>query len=73
MKPGQLDVIGTTLHYIPTNRFTDEFKKVQESDEVRAMADYYTKNAKNIVEPNKQDILNAAKNYAVCRQLLIRA
>ncbi|MBA7481446.1 hypothetical protein ES707_16918 [subsurface metagenome] len=66
----KLDVIGTTLHYIPTKRFLDEFKKVQDSDEARAMAEYYTKNAKKIVEPTKKDILTAAKNYFVCRRLM---
>ena len=66
----KLNVIGTTLHYIPSKRFLDEFKKVQDSDEVRAMADYYTKNAKKIVEPTKKDILTAAKNYFVCRRLM---
>ena len=65
-----LDVIGTTLHYIPGKRFLDEFKKVQLTDEVRAMADYYTRNAKKIVEPKKQDILDAAKNYVVCRRIM---
>ncbi len=66
----KLDVIGTTLHYIPSQRFLEELKKVQESDEVKAMADYYRKNAKKIVEPKKKDILNAAKNYVVCRRLM---
>jgi L-fucose isomerase-like protein len=66
----KLNVIGTTLHYIPTKRFLDEFKKVQDSDEVRAMADYYARNAKKIVEPTKKDILTAAKNYFVCRRLM---
>ena len=66
----KLDVIGTTLHYIPTKRFLEEFKKVQDSDEVRSMADYYTKNAKKIVEPTKKDIFAAAKNYFVCRRLM---
>jgi hypothetical protein len=65
-----LDVIGTTLHYIPNKRFLDELKKVDETDEVRAIADYYTKEAKKIVEPNKQDIFIAAKNYIVCRRLI---
>ncbi len=65
-----LDVIGTTLHYIPGKRFLDEFKKVQLTDEVRAMTDYYARNAKKIVEPKKQDILDAAKNYVVCRRLM---
>jgi len=66
----KLDVIGTTLHYIPTKHFLDELKKVETTDEVRAMANYYEKNAKKIVEPKKQDILNAAKNYIVCRRLM---
>ncbi len=66
----KLDVIGTTLHYLPSRRFLEESKKVQESDEMRAMADYYTKNAKKIVEPTKKDILAAAKNYFVCRRLM---
>jgi len=66
----KLNVIGTTLRYIPSKRFLDEFKKVQDSDEARAIAGYYTKNARKIVEPTKKDILTAAKNYFVCRRLM---
>ncbi|MFZ2146084.1 MAG: hypothetical protein WAV28_02595 [Sedimentisphaerales bacterium] len=66
----KLNVIGTTLHYIPTKRFLEESEKVDESDEVRAIAEYYAKNAKKIVEPTKKDILAAAKNYFVCRRLM---
>lgn len=66
----KLDVIGTTLHYIPLERFDEGFEKAQQSDEVRAMADFYAKNAKNIVGPSKEEILEAAKNYVVCRQLM---
>jgi len=66
----KLDVIGTTLHYIPGKRFLDELKKVKETDEARAIADYYTKKAKKIVEPTKKDILDAVKNYMVCRRLM---
>ncbi len=65
-----LDVIGTTLHYVPHQYFLDAFKKVEESDEVRALADYYTKEAKKIVEPTKDDILTAAKNYIACRRVM---
>ncbi|MBA7700709.1 hypothetical protein ES703_109432 [subsurface metagenome] len=65
-----LDVIGTTLHYIPRKRWPEQFRKVQESDEVRALADYYTKNAKKIVEPKRQDILNAAKSYVLARRIM---
>lgn len=66
----QVDGIGTTLHYIPGKRFPEEFKKVETTDEVRAIVDYYTKKAKKIVEPTRQDILNAAKNYVVCRRIM---
>ena len=66
----KLDVIGTTLHYVPSNRFPEEFKKVQATDEVRALADFYEKNAKKIIEPKKGEILDAAKNYFVCRRLM---
>ncbi len=66
----KLDVIGTTLHYIPRSRFPDEFKKAETTDEVRKIANYYTKEAKKIVEPNKQDILNSAKCYVVARRIM---
>lgn len=62
--------LGTTLHYIPVNRWLEEFQKTETSDEIRAIADYYTKEAKKIVEPKPQDILNAAKNYVVARRLM---
>ena len=65
-----LDVIGTTLHYIPRKRFPDEFNKAETTDEMREMAKYYTKHARKIVEPNKQDILNAAKSYVVARRIM---
>jgi hypothetical protein len=65
-----LNVIGTTLHYVPRSRYPQEYKKVEESDEVRELADYYGKNAKKIVEPTKQDIINSVKNYVLARQIM---
>jgi len=61
---------GTVFHWIPKRRFEEEFKKVASSDEVRAIAEFYAKNAEKIVEPTKADIIEAAKNYIVCRRLL---
>ena len=66
----KLNVIGTTLHYIPRRRYPQEYRKIESSDEVRAIADYYTKKAEKIVEPSKQDILNAVKNYVLARKLM---
>jgi hypothetical protein len=61
---------GTVFHLIPKQRFEEEFKKVAASDEVRAIAEFYEKNAEEIVEPKKADILVSAKNYVVCRRLM---
>jgi hypothetical protein len=66
----KLNVIGTTLHYIPRARYPKEYRKVATSDEVRQLADYYTKNARKIVEPTKQDIINTAKNYVLAKRIM---
>ncbi|MFH1920883.1 MAG: hypothetical protein ABIP48_13520 [Planctomycetota bacterium] len=66
----KLDVIGTTLHYVPLTRWVDEFNKAETTDEMRALADHYTKQAKEVREPKPEDILNAAKNYFVAKQIM---
>ena len=38
----RLDVIGTTLHHIPLNRWTDELAKQEATDEVKALAEEFT-------------------------------
>ncbi len=65
-----LPVIGTTLHRIPLTRWTDVLAKQELTDEVRALADEFAGTAKKIVEPNRQDVLNAAKNYFVARRIM---
>ncbi len=65
-----LDVIGTTLHYIPLDRWTEELSRAGTTDEMKAIADYYTKLARKIVEPKAEDILNSARNYVVARKLM---
>ena len=62
--------LGTVFHPIPKPRFAEEFAKVETTDEVRAIADFYEKNAQKIVEPSKADIVEAAKNYIVIRRLM---
>jgi hypothetical protein len=65
-----MDGLGTTLHYVPHSRFFDELAKVEEGDEVRAIADHYAKEAKRIVEPTKEELIIAAKNYMAARRLM---
>jgi hypothetical protein len=65
-----LNGLGTTLHYIPLKRWVEEFQKTESTDEVRAIADSFAKQAKNIVEPKPADIVNAAKNYVVAKRIM---
>lgn len=62
--------LGTTIHYLPAARFDEELKKVEASDEVRAMADRYAKAAQEIIEPKPEEILDAAKNYIACKRIM---
>ena len=66
----KLGVIGTTFRFLPRARFPEVLKQVEATDEVKAIAAYYTKEAKKIVEPKAEDILNAAKNYVACRKIM---
>ena len=61
---------GTTLHYIPKESFANTFNKTEITDEMRQIAEYYTREAKMIVEPSQEDILIAAKNYMVIRRIM---
>jgi len=65
-----LDTIGTTLHYIPRDRFVAEFNKAKTTDEMRQIAAYYKKEARKIVEPTDKDILDGARAYVACRKLM---
>jgi len=65
-----VDGLGTVFHWIPKSRFDAEFKQVAQTVEVRELARYYQKHAHKIVEPSRADLLEAAKNYVVCRRLM---
>ena len=66
----QLDVIGTTLHHIPLDRWTDELAKLETTAEVQALADEFARTAKKIVEPKPLDLINAAKTYFVAKRIM---
>ena len=65
-----VDHLGTTIEYYPESELCKAARETETSDEVRAIADYYEKSAKKIIEPSGEDILNAAKMYATCRKLM---
>lgn len=70
IKDRRIDVLGTTLHYVPLERWVAEVRKTEDSDESRALADYYAREAVRVVEPRKADLLEAAKNYVVARRIM---
>ncbi len=62
--------LGTRVRALPRKRFAEEFKRVQTTDEVRALARAYQHNAKKVVEPSEADVLDAAKTYVACKRIL---
>jgi hypothetical protein len=65
-----LEKVGATLHHVRYNRFAEEYAKVKADDEVRAMADLYSRTAESTVEPTAEDMVEAAKMYVVCRRIM---
>jgi hypothetical protein len=65
-----LERLGSTLRYVHFHRFTEEYKKVAATDEVRAMAELYSGTAQKTIEPSAEDMLEAAKMYAVCQRVM---
>jgi hypothetical protein len=61
---------GTTLCYVPLDRWIQELSRIDTTDEMQAIAAYYMREAQKIVEPRKEDILSAAKNYLIARRIM---
>jgi hypothetical protein len=61
---------GTGLRFRDKARFDEVYKQVDDSAEIRAIAKFYAKNAARVVEPSRREILDAARNYVVCRRLM---
>jgi hypothetical protein len=59
----RMEPLGLTIRFLPRKRFPDTLKTIQETPEVLAMVDEYLKAARKVVEPTRQDLINAAKNY----------
>jgi len=66
----KLDPVGTVLQYTPIQQYVDVYEATKESDEVRAIMRVYHQKAKGMIEPSKDDLLQAARAYVASRQLL---
>lgn len=60
--------LGPAFVHVPN--YLDLYKKYETREEIRKMAEFYRKAAKNVVEPGEQEMLNAAKHYFVLRDLM---
>ena len=61
--------LGTTI--VPCKAdWQAEIAKARDTEESRAIAAFYEKNAKRIVEPARADIVEAARQYGVLRRLM---
>jgi len=66
----KVELLESTVKFIPRRAFPDEFNRTADTDEVKAIAEDYRKRAVKIVEPSNRDILNAAKCYVVAKNLM---
>ena len=64
--------LGISLRYIPGSVYLEEYRKMPITDEVRAIAEQYTRKALKIAGPSKGDIINAAKGCVVAQRILER-
>ncbi len=65
-----LERLGTKIRYVPRNMLEDTFSRMPETDEAREVAKAMMHGAKDIVEPTKEDVLNAARSYMTAKRLL---
>ena len=70
LKEKVVPYLGTQIRTIPLQRFYDEFKRTGATAEVKKLAFTYSNNAKDVIQPTKTDVLEAAKTYFVLKRLI---
>jgi len=67
-KEGKFGLVS--LQYVPRATFEEMFNATPTTEEARWVADQRFHEAKKVVEPTKEDGLNAARSYIAAKQLL---
>ena len=65
-----IDSTGTVLHYIPLARWTEAAERAEAGPEAEEIAKHYAIESKEIVEPTKETLVAAARNYLAAKQLM---
>jgi hypothetical protein len=63
--------LGTQVLTVPHQQFYEVYAKTEVNDAVRDLARAYERHAKEIVEPKKSDILDAARAYHALKQVVV--
>jgi hypothetical protein len=62
--------LGVTIRRVPRSTLHELFARMPENDEVREVAARMMGNAKGVIEPSRQDVLNAARSYTTAKRLM---
>jgi len=62
--------LGTQVRTVPHANFYEEFKRTEGTGAVKELADAYLKNAKEVIQPTKADILDAARAYFALKRII---
>ncbi|MCX7824182.1 MAG: twin-arginine translocation signal domain-containing protein [Verrucomicrobiae bacterium] len=62
--------LGIQLRYVPASTFTDLYKSLGETDEMRALAAQFIRRAKKVIGATRQDVINGAHSYVVARKIM---
>jgi hypothetical protein len=62
--------LGVAVKRIPRNSLHELFARMPENDETHEVARRMRREAKRVVEPTRQDVLNAARSYQTAKRLL---
>ena len=61
---------GISIQYIPEQTFIDEYNAMPVTDQIKAMADEYIRQAISIRYATRQDVINGIKSYSVLGNIL---
>lgn len=65
-----MERLGTKVRYIPRDTLHELFNRMPLTDEARQIASAAKKNAEKVVEPNGDDLHNAARAFMTARRLI---
>ena len=61
--------LGTKVRTVANKGFIKEFQSIQATAEVKQLAAEYQRNATKVIQPQKEDILNAARAYFALKRV----